>query len=209
MARRILVLIAALYVGAAIGQTTYQYTDEAGNTVFSDRPPPVVRCTLFGRQCPGVRSSASSSAPVPFRTQRARHRHVAGHGSVDQGRAIARCASGRAADAAPRPADRRPADEAARRRGDVQENVPQDEAARQRQLPAEAYPRASDERTFAASRRTSRRRGRASAGRSGRISSAARARHRARTTPPSSDRGAHCPDSHPSNSRVTDGAQTT
>ena len=154
MVKRVLALTAALYAGAAIGQTMYQYTDEAGNTVFSDRPPPAGTPHIIRETVPsGVTQPAHPSVPrppsVPFPANHAPGT-LPGTAPADPG-----AARDRAFVPADEPQTLRrdlqtgvPADEAARRRGDVQENVPQDEAARQREAIRRGVPQGEDERTL-------------------------------------------------------------
>ena len=154
MVRRVLVLTAALYAGAAIGQTTYQYIDEAGNTVFSDRPPPAGTPHTIRETVPsGVTQPDLPPVPrppsVPFPATHAPDT-LPGTGPAD---------SAAARDRGFVPAEdpqtlRRdlqtgiPADEAARRHGDAQSNVPQDEAARQREAIRRGVPQGEDERAL-------------------------------------------------------------
>ena len=154
MARRILVLIAALYVGAAIGQTTYQYTDEAGNTVFSDRPPPAGTPHIIRETVPsGVAQPGLPPVPRPpsvlFPASQAPDT-LPGTGPVDL-----EAARDREFVPADEPQTLRrdlqtgvPANEAPRRRIDVKRNVPQDEAARQREAIRRGVPQGEDERTL-------------------------------------------------------------
>jgi hypothetical protein len=152
MARRLLVLAAALYAGAIIGQTMYQYIDEAGNTVVSDRPPPVgtpytIRETVpSGVTQPGV-PPVPRPPSVPFPATQAPET-LPGTGPADPG-----AARDRAWVPADEPQTQRrdlqtgvPADESARRRDDAQRNLPQDEAARQREAIRRGVPESQDER---------------------------------------------------------------
>jgi hypothetical protein len=154
MIRRILVLIVALCAGASIGQTTYQYTDEAGNTVFSDRPPPGGRPYIIRETVPsGVTQPGLPPVPrppsVPFPAPHAPDT-LPGTGPADPG--AARDREWVPADEPER--QRRdlqtgvPADEAARRRSDVQQNVPYDEPARQREAVRRGATQGEDERVL-------------------------------------------------------------
>lgn len=154
MVQRILVLIAVFYVGAAIGQTMYEYVDEAGNTVFSQWPPPAGTPHIARETVPsGVTQPGLPPVPrppsVPYPAPQAPDT-LPGAGSADPG-----AARDRAFVPADEPQRLRrdlqtgvPADEEARRRGDVQVNVPQDEAARQREVIRIGVPEGENESTL-------------------------------------------------------------
>jgi len=151
MVRRVLVLTAALYAGAAIGQTMYQYMDEAGNTVLSDRPPPAGTPHIIRETVPsGVTQPGLPQVPrppsVPYPATQAPDT-LPGTGPADPG-----AARDREFVPADEPQTQRrdlqfgvPADEVARQRGDVQQNLSHDEAARQREVVGEGVPEGEDE----------------------------------------------------------------
>ena len=154
MANRILVLIAALYVGAAIGQTTYQYTDEAGNTCSS--PPAAARRHAAHYSGDSALGSSAAWPPLqcpgrPPRSRRARHRmRCRAPGPwTPRPRAIASSCQRMSRKTLRRDLQTGvPANEAPRRRIDVKRNVPQDEAVRQREAIRRGVPQSEDERTL-------------------------------------------------------------
>jgi hypothetical protein len=122
---------ALLCAGAAIGQPIYHYTDQAGNLVSSDQPPPSGTPYTIQQRVPPGAMPPRIPFPATYGPQT-----LPGSGPEDPQASRDRGQFVPADEPETQRRDQQvgvPADEGARQHGDVSRNVPQGEAGRTRE----------------------------------------------------------------------------